>query len=60
MRKNALVRVHLKSHPGKSLLTYVVIHDQSNRSLVKSELLEYFMRNNSVYVKPLDRQRAEI
>lgn len=44
--KVLLVRVYSSSHPDKSLLTYSLIDDQSNRSLATTPLLNLFDVNS--------------
>ncbi|XP_062592960.1 uncharacterized protein LOC134254474 [Saccostrea cucullata] len=39
--KTVLVRVYRDGHPEKTVTLYAVIDDQSNRSLAKSDLLDY-------------------
>lgn len=40
--KAVLVKIYKKDNPSHYMMTYVLIDDQSNRSLAKTELLEYF------------------
>ena len=45
--KALLVKVYKKDRPNHYMLTYALIDDQSNRSLAKTELLDYFSESSS-------------
>ncbi|XP_062594609.1 uncharacterized protein LOC134256031 [Saccostrea cucullata] len=43
--KTVLVNIYPEQHPERSLKAYVLIDDQSNRSLARSEFFDYFNEN---------------